>query len=253
MYFFLVQLSISDIMISTDIAPNLLYILLHKGGRMSLRGCIIQQYVFDVMECSECLLLTVMSYDRYVAICNPLHYTSIMSEKFCRHFTIIAWLISLCFMQVATITISCLNFCGPYVINHFFCDIPATLTLSCSDTFLVQLEMILNSLPFLFVPLITITVSYGYIISTILRIKSNTGEKKAFSTCSSHLMVVCILYVTLIVMYDLPTGGQSLTISKVLSLFYTVGTPLINPTIYSLRNRDIKIAFIKLRASFVNV
>ncbi|CAI9619171.1 unnamed protein product [Staurois parvus] len=252
MYFFLIQLSISDILLTTDIAPYLLYTLLHEGGTMSFTGCIFQQYMFDVIESTECLLLTVMSYDRFLAICKPLHYTSIMNELFCIILTIISWLFSICSMMIAAITIAGLDFCGPNIIDHFFCDVSPLLKLSCSDTFWVQLDMILNSVPLLFLPFLIIIISYTYIIFTILKIPSKTGKQKAFSTCSSHLTVVCIFYVTLIVIYDLPTSGQSLTISKAVSLIYTVGTPLMNPIIYSLRNRDIKMAFAKLRNSFVS-
>ncbi|XP_040197792.1 olfactory receptor 10A7-like [Rana temporaria] len=252
MYFFLTQLSLSDILLTTDIAPFLLYTLLHDGGTMSFTGCIFQQYIFDIIESAECLLLTVMSYDRYLAICNPLHYSSIMNEFLCIILTMISWLFSILTTLIAAITIAYLNFCGPNIIDHFFCDVSPVLKLSCSDTFWVQLDMILNSVPLLFLPFLIIIISYTYIIFTILKIPSNTGKQKAFSTCSSHLTVVCIFYVTLIVIYDLPTSGQSLTIRKLVSLIYTVGTPLMNPIIYSLRNKDIKIAFAKLQNSFVS-
>ncbi|XP_077329828.1 olfactory receptor 10A7-like [Lithobates pipiens] len=252
MYFFLAQLSLSDMLLTTDIAPFLLYTLLHEGGTMSFTGCIFQQHIFDIIESTECLLLTVMSYDRYLAICNPLHYTSIMNELFCIILTIISWLFSILTTVIAAITIAYLDFCGPNIIDHLFCDVSPVLKLSCSDTFWVQLDMILNSVPLLFLPFLIIIISYTYIIFTILKIPSNTGKQKAFSTCSSHLMVVCIFYITLIVIYDLPTSGQSLTIRKLVSLIYTVGTPLLNPIIYSLRNKDIKIAFAKLKNSFVS-
>ncbi|XP_077326916.1 olfactory receptor 10A7-like isoform X2 [Lithobates pipiens] len=255
MYFFLIQLSISDILLTTDIAPNLLHMLLHKSGKISFTGCIFQQYIFDVMECTECLLLTVMSYDRYLAICNPLHYTSIMNEVFCIKLIICTWLLSIGAMMISSITIAYLDFCGPIIIDHFFCDVSPVLKLSCSYTFLAKLaqfEILLYSVPFILLPFITIIISYSYIIFSILRIPSNTGKKKAFSTCSSHLTVVCIFYVTLIVIYAFPASGQSLTIRKLVSLIYTVGTPLMNPIIYSLRNRDIKIAFAKLRNGLVH-
>ncbi|CAI9619170.1 unnamed protein product [Staurois parvus] len=245
MYFFLIQLSLSDILLTTDIAPNLLHTLLHGGGTMSFTGCIFQQYVFDVMEAAECLLLTVMSYDRYLAICNPLHYSYLMSEVFCINLTIFTWLLSIGSMLISTITIASLDFCGPNIIDHFFCDFSPVVKLSCSDTFLVELEITFYSIPFILLPFFIITISYTYIIFTILKIPSNTGKQKVFSTCSSHLLVVCLFYGTLIVIYVSPTSGQSLTIHKLLSLVYTVGTPLMNPIIYSLRNRDIKMAFAK--------
>ncbi|XP_073479914.1 olfactory receptor 10A3-like [Aquarana catesbeiana] len=252
MYFFLSQLSLSDIMLTTDISPNFLYIILYEGGTMNFTNCIFQYYIFVMAECTECLLLTVMSYDRYLAICNPLHYIIIMDEPFCIKLTIFSWLVSICFMMISTITIATLDFCGPNIIDHFFCDVSPLLKLSCSDTFLVQLEMILLSVPILFLPFLFIVISYIFVIFTILNIPSSTGKQKAFSTCSSHLMVVSIFYVTLIVIYDLPTSGQSLTVSKLMSLLYTVGTPLMNPIIYSLRNNDMKIAFAKLGNHHVN-
>ncbi|CAI9603751.1 unnamed protein product [Staurois parvus] len=147
--------------------------------------------------------------------------------------------------MISTITIASLDFCGPNVIDHFFCDFSPLLKLSCSDTFFVYLDILLNSVPFIFIPFLAVMISYGYIIFNILKISSNTGKRKAFSTCSAHLMVVSIFYIALIVIYDLPTSGQSWTINKLVSLSFTVGTPLINPIIYSLRNRDIKIAFAK--------
>ncbi|XP_072259104.1 olfactory receptor 6B1-like [Pyxicephalus adspersus] len=247
MYFFLTQLSFSDILLTTDISPNFLYILLYEGGTMNFTICIFQYYIFIVTECTECLLLTIMSYDRYLAICNPLHYMSIMNKLLCMKLTMFSWLLSIGSMLISTITIANLDFCGPNLINHFFCDVSPLLNLSCSDTFVVQLEMVLLSVPILFLPFLFIVISYIYVILAILKIPSNTGKQKAFSTCSSHLTVVSIFYVTLIVIYDLPTSGQSLTISKLMSLLYTVGTPLMNPIIYSLRNKDMKIAFSKIK------
>ncbi|XP_018415333.1 PREDICTED: olfactory receptor 10A3-like [Nanorana parkeri] len=253
MYFFLIQISISDIMLTTDISPNFLYILLHEGETMNFTSCIFQYYIFVMTECTECLLLTVMSYDRYLAICNPLQYIYIMNESLCIKLTIISWLSSICSMMISTITIAGLDFCGPNIIDHFFCDVSPLLKLSCSDTFSVQLEMILLSVPILFLPFLFIVISYIFVIFAILKIPSSTGKQKAFSTCSSHVMVVSLFYVTLIVIYDLPTSGQSLTISKLMSLLYTVGTPLMNPIIYSLRNKDVKFAFNKLIRNCMNL
>ncbi|KAM5171595.1 olfactory receptor 2G3-like [Mantella aurantiaca] len=253
MYFFLTQLSLSDIMLTTDITPNLLYILLHKGGTIDFSNCFFQFYIFVMTECTECLLLTVMSYDRYLAICNPLHYINIMNELLCKKLASLSWLLGIGSMMIGAVTVAGLDFCGPNIIDHFFCDVTSLIKLSCSDTFLVQLEMVLLSVPFIFFPFLFIMISYVFVIFTILKIPSNTGKKKAFSTCSSHLMVVSIFYITLIVIYDLPTSGQSLTVSKLMALLYTVGTPLINPIIYSLRNKDMKIAFSKLRNNILNL
>ncbi|KAM9312274.1 olfactory receptor 10A3-like [Gastrophryne carolinensis] len=243
MYFFIAQLSITDIMLTTDITPKLLHILLKEGKTMFFTSCIFQYYVFVVTEYTEFLLLTVMSYDRFLAICNPLHYTSIMNRMHLIRLTILSWLMSIITMIGITISVACLDFCGPNVIDHFYCDILPLLNLSCSDTFMVHLELMLISVPVLFIPFLLILISYSYVIFTILKITSTTGKRKAFSTCSSHLTVVCIYYVIIIFNYILPTGGQSKTASKLLSLLYTMGTPLFNPLIYSLRNEDIKKAF----------
>ncbi|XP_066445751.1 olfactory receptor 6J1-like [Eleutherodactylus coqui] len=243
MYFFLSQLFISDILLTTDIAPNTLHILLNNGETISFIDCITQLYFFGASEASECLILTVMSYDRYVAICNPLRYTAIMTSVHCVKLAVISWLLGFCIMMIIIITTSQLSFCGSNIIDHFFCDLLPLLELSCSDTSNLQFEVYFLSSPLLLIPTIIIIFSYAKIIVTTLRIPSSTGRQKAFSTCSSHLIVVSIYYWTMFSVYVLPTKGQSSTISKVLSLLYTVFTPLINPIIYSLKNDNIKKAF----------
>ncbi|XP_056425565.1 olfactory receptor 11L1-like [Hyla sarda] len=240
MYFFISQLSISDILLSTNIAPKMLHILLNNGGTISFADCIAQFYFFGAIEAFECFLLSVMSYDRYVAICNPLRYSSIMTSASCVKLTAISWFLGISLVLVYTITTSMLTFCEPYVINHFFCDYVPLLENVCSDTSMVQLEIYLLSIPLVIAPSSIIIVSYGNVISTILRIPTNTGRQKAFSTCSSHLTVVSIFYWTIFSVYVFPTRGQTLIISKILSLLYTMFTPLINPMIYSLRNKDIR-------------
>ncbi|XP_075715856.1 olfactory receptor 5G26-like [Rhinoderma darwinii] len=240
MYFFISQLSISDILLTTNIVPNMLHILLVNGGTISFIGCMTQLYFFSVFEVFECLLLTVMSYDRYVAICNPLRYTSIMTRSYCGKLIIDIWVLCFGVSIVIAITPSKLVFCGPNVIDHFFCDLVPLVDIACSDTFIVHLEMYLLSIPLIIVPTLIIIECYINIIVNILRIPSSTGRQKAFSTCSSHLTVVSIFYWTMFSVYVFPTRGQSWTISKILSLLYTVFTPLINPIIYSLRNKDIQ-------------
>ncbi|XP_073507142.1 LOW QUALITY PROTEIN: olfactory receptor 11A1-like [Phyllobates terribilis] len=243
MYFFISQLSISDILLTSDIVPKMLHIILLSRVTITFTDCMTQVYVFGASETFECFLLTVMSYDRYVAICNPLHYTSIMTSTYCAILAIVSWLVTFAIMVVIISTILLLNFCGPNIIDHFFCDFLPILELSCSDTSLLQLEVYLLSVPIIFIPLIIIIFSYARIIVITLRIPSSTGRQKAFSTCSSHLTVVSIFYWTLFGVYIFPTKGKSLIISKILSLLYTVFTPLINPIIYSLKNNDIKKAF----------
>ncbi|XP_066445706.1 olfactory receptor 1468-like [Eleutherodactylus coqui] len=240
MYFFISQLSISDILLSTDIVPNLLHILLNNGGTITFIGCMTQYYFFCASELFECFLLTVMSYDRYVAICIPLRYASIMSRTCCVTFAIIAWCFSFSSAMIFYVTISMLKFCGPNVIDHFFCDINPLLDIACSDTFIVHLEIRLIGSPLVIIPTILIITSYVKIIVAILRIPSSTGRHKAFSTCSSHLIVVSIFYWTIFSVYIIPKQEQTLNIHKILSLLYTVFTPFINPLIYSLRNNSIK-------------
>ncbi|XP_040197767.1 olfactory receptor 11L1-like [Rana temporaria] len=246
MYFFLSQLSVSDILLATDILPNMLHAVLIKGLVISFSDCITQFYFFCVSEMSECLLLTVMCYDRYVAICKPLHYTLLMNFQLCWVMIITCWVLSLLVVLIPTLTISQLNFCGPDIVNHFFCDLDPILQLSCSDTANVLLEVTIMNFVLVVIPFFIIIVSYVYIIITIFNIPSITGRQKVFSTCSSHLTVVCIYYGTLVCVYLVPRRGQSGDITKFLSLLYTVVTPLMNPIIYSLRNKDLKKSVAKL-------
>ncbi|XP_069818323.1 olfactory receptor 10A7-like [Dendropsophus ebraccatus] len=240
MYFFISQLSICDISLTSDVVPNLLHILLYNGAPITFIGCMTQFYFFCVAETFECLLLTVMSYDRYVAICNPLRYSSIMTSPLCVKLSIVAWLVSFSVAFFDTFTTSRLKFCGSNIIDHLLCDLIPLQEISCSDTFPLNLQMYLQSFLFVIIPIIIIVASYVNIIRTILSIPSNISRQKAFSTCSSHLIVVSIFYWTMFSVHVFPTRGQTSNANKILSLLYTVFTPLANPIIYSLRNKDIK-------------
>ncbi|XP_075715848.1 olfactory receptor 11L1-like [Rhinoderma darwinii] len=240
MYFFVSQLSITDILLTSDIVPEMLHLLLNNGGTITFTGCITQFYLFCSSEACECFLLTVMSYDRYVAICNPLRYSSIMTFLYCVKLVVICWLLGFSCAFITTVMILTLTFCGRNIIDHFFCDLVPLLEIACSDTVMVHLQVSLLGIPGVIMPTIIIITSYVKIASVILMIPSSTGRQKAFSTCSSHITVVSIFYYSLFTAYVVPTRGQTSTISKILSLFYTVLTPLINPIIYSLRNTDIK-------------
>ncbi|XP_072006519.1 olfactory receptor 5G9-like [Engystomops pustulosus] len=246
MYFFISQLSANDILLTTDIAPNMLNILLNNGGTITFSNCITQLYFFCASETFECLLLTVMSYDRYLAICNPLRYTSIMTHVHCVKLLVICWLIGFSIILTDILTISRLQFCKSNIIDHFFCDLVPLQEISCSDTSVVQLEIFLLSIPSVVIPTIIIIASYARILISILKISSSIGRHKAFSTCSSHLIVVSIFYWTLFSVYVFPTKGGASSMNKIFSLLYTVFTPLINPIIYSLRNKDIRQAMNKI-------
>ncbi|KAM4038693.1 olfactory receptor 11A1-like [Anomaloglossus baeobatrachus] len=238
MYLFISQLSISDILVITDIVPKMLYVLLNNGGTITFISCITQFYFLGASETVECFLLAVMSYDRYVAICNPLHYNVIMKNGFCVILTLICWVLGFSIVLIYMITTAKLSFCGPNVIDHIFCDIVPLLELSCSDAYIVHLEVYFLSIPIVFIPITIIVGSYINIVVSVLKIPSSIGRHKAFSTCSSHLTVVSIFFWTIFSIYVVPTNGQSSTISKILSLLYTVFTPFVNPIIYSLRNYD---------------
>ncbi|XP_072254771.1 olfactory receptor 1468-like [Pyxicephalus adspersus] len=240
MYFFLSQLSICDILLTTDIAPNMLNIILHERTSISFPGCITQFFIFGSIETFECFLLTVMSYDRYLAICSPLHYVSIMNHGLCNKLVLTSWLLSCLLASISTLELSELEFCGINIIDYLYCDLRPLIELSCSDTSRLQLEAILICIPVLVLPFLVIVVSYTCIVLTMLKIPSYSGRLKSFSTCSSHLTVVFIFYGTLIVAYLIPKKGQSRIMSKMITMLYTVFTPFLNPFIYSLRNKDIK-------------
>ncbi|KAM5170790.1 olfactory receptor 1496-like [Mantella aurantiaca] len=240
MYFFLSQLAVSDMLLATDILPNMLHASLQNIAIVSLSNCITQLYFFAISVTSECFLLTVMSYDRYLAICKPLHYTMLMSHRFCWVTIITIWSLSSSIVLSYILDVSNLQFCRSNVIDHFFCDLDPILQLSCSSTTRIQLLVTLSTVFFAVIPFFVIIISYVYIIVTIFEIPSVTGRQKVFSTCSSHLTVVSIFYGTLLFMYLIPSRGQSWNITKFVSLMYTVVTPLMNPIIYSLRNTDLK-------------
>ncbi|KAG8573897.1 hypothetical protein GDO81_008920 [Engystomops pustulosus] len=245
MYFFITQLSLCDLVVSTDIVPVLLHTVLYGGTTMTLFGCFSQFSFFAASESSECLLLSVMSYDRYVAICDPLRYHSIMNHKFCVTSVSIIWLMGFIVALVNVLLTYNLHFCGLHIIDHFYCDYDPILQLYCSHISVLH-KLFMGSL-FTVFPFVIIVISYVYIFITILKIPSTIGRHKAFSTCSSHLTVVSIFYGTLIIVYMFPTRGDSLNLGKILSLLNTVMTPLLNPIIYTLRNKDFKVAYFKLK------
>ncbi|KAM4617728.1 olfactory receptor 11A1-like [Discoglossus pictus] len=246
MFILLGNLSLSDIIFTTNIAPKMLLTLLEGGGSITLDGCISQFYMYGSLGSTECFLLTVMSYDRYLAICNPLRYTLIMDDRLQNLLISLCWVLGFFVTLLPVILINQLHFCGSRVIGHFFCDLAPLLKLSCSDTTIVQMEAFVSSIPVVLLPFLFVISTYIRIFFTILQIPSTTGRQKAFSTCSSHLAVVCTYYVTIITVYGVPSKGHSLNLGKVQSLLYVVVTPLFNPIIYSLRNQEIKTSLRKL-------
>ncbi|XP_063305962.1 olfactory receptor 5G25-like [Pelobates fuscus] len=245
MFFFLGHLSFSDMLLTTNIVPNMLYLILLDGAIVSISACISQFFFYGVSATTECLLLTAMSYDRYIAICNPLHYSTVMDLRLCLYLIIWSWSLGFVITLIPLFFLRMLWFCGPNIIDHFFCDLGPLLELSCSDTTIIKYEVFTFSSLLTIVPFIFISVTYINIFLTIMRIPSITGKQKAFSTCSSHLTVVCTYYGALFAMYVVPSRGYSLNINKVVSLMYTVVTPLFNPIIYSLRNQEIKAVLLK--------
>ncbi|XP_029430923.1 olfactory receptor 1019-like [Rhinatrema bivittatum] len=239
MYFFLSNLSFIDICYSSAVTPNMLANLLTKNRVISINGCATQLCFFTFYGSAECLLLGVMAYDRYVAICKPLQYIIIMNKMLCFQLVTSAYIVSLCNALIHTICTFRLDFCRSNVINHFYCDVPPLLELSCSDTFINELTLNIVVAFTGILSLLTILISYCYILTTILQIHSTKGRHKAFSTCSSHLTTVAILYGTIVFMYLRPKSSYS-NHDKVVSVFYTVVIPMLNPLIYSLRNQEVK-------------
>ncbi|XP_072259125.1 olfactory receptor 11L1-like [Pyxicephalus adspersus] len=240
MYLFLRNLSMCEVLFTTNIVPKMLQVIKEGGTSISFFGCAGQLYLFGATGIAECLLLTSMSYDRYLAICKPLHYFSIMNIKRYLSFVIFSWLCAIILPAISIALICMLDFCGSNVVDHFFCDLAPVLELSCSDTSIVEFEVFAQTVPVFIFTFIYIVGTYVFIFLTILKIPSTVGRQKAFSTCSSHLTVVCIYYGTMISLYVTPSGRQSVTVNKTLSLLYSVVTPLLNPIIYSLRNQEIR-------------
>ncbi|XP_001380611.2 olfactory receptor 2G6-like [Monodelphis domestica] len=246
MYFFLTNLSFLDLCFTTSVAPQLLVTMRSKDKSMSYGGCIAQLYVAMGLGSTECILLAVMAYDRYAAVCRPLHYAVIMHPQLCLTLASIAWLSGLVTSLIqCSLTIQ-LPLCGHNRLDHIFCEVPVLIKLACVDTTFNEAQLFVASVVFLVVPVSLILISYGYITQAILKIKSSAGRRKAFGTCSSHLVVVIIFYGTIIFMYLQPVKSRSNDQGKFVSLFYTIVTPLLNPLIYTLRNKDVKGALKKL-------
>uniref|UniRef100_A0A8C9PPE7 Olfactory receptor n=1 Tax=Spermophilus dauricus TaxID=99837 RepID=A0A8C9PPE7_SPEDA len=239
MYFFISNFSFLEICYVSVTLPRMLLDLWTQKGNISFFACATQMCFFLILGATECFLLAVMAYDRYVAICNPLHYPLVMSRKICVRLVVGCWVIAIPFHVGQTCQIFSLPFCDSNQIHHFFCDIPPMLKLACGDSFVNEMMVYVFAVLFVTVPFMLILGSYSRIISTILKLPSNTGRAKAFSTCSSHLIVVLLFYGSASITYLNSKSNQYEGTDKLLSLFYTILTPMFNPLIYSLRNKDV--------------
>ncbi|XP_072284473.1 olfactory receptor 5AR1-like [Pyxicephalus adspersus] len=240
MYFFLCNLSIIDICFSSTIVPKILINSLAKDRSISLWGCAAQMYFSLALGATECVILAVMAYDRFAAICRPLHYNTIMNKKMCACLASISW--SICFLNSAihvALTFQ-LPYCRSHQVNHFFCEMPPFFRLSCRDTWLNEIVMYISAGIIAMCSFCLTLISYVHIISTIVKIRSAQGRHKAFSTCVSHLTVVALYYGTIMFMYLRPRSKYSPETDKTVSVLYTTVTPMLNPIIYSMRNKDVK-------------
>ncbi|KAM6218649.1 olfactory receptor 7E178-like [Rhynchocyon petersi] len=246
MYFFLSNLSLTDIGFISTTVPKMLVNLQTQSKSITYVGCLTQVSFFYLFGCLESLLLTAMAYDRFVAICRPLHYPVLMNSRLCGLLVFISFSISLLDSQLHILVVSQLSFCTDVEIPHFFCDLPQLFNLACSDTFTSTILVYCASAIFVGVPVSGIFFSYTRIVSSVLRVSSVGGKWKAFSTCGSHLSVVCLFYGTGVGVYLSSAISSSSRKGAVASVMYTMVTPMLNPFIYSLRNRDIKGALRRL-------
>ena len=240
MYFFLSHLALTDVSFSSVTVPKMLINMHTRDQSLPYAGCVTQMYFFIFFGCVDNLLLAMMAYDRHVAICHPLHYTTIMQGNLCISLVAVSWIFSCSSAMSHTLSLARLSFCADNTIPHFFCDLAALLKLSCSDTSLNELVIFTVGALGIIIPLTGILVSYVCIGVSILRVPSTKGIYKALSTCGSHLSVVFLFYGTIMVLYIFPSSNNSNDKDIIASVMYTVVTPMLNPFIYSLRNRDMK-------------
>ncbi|XP_028718973.1 olfactory receptor 1468-like [Peromyscus leucopus] len=246
MYFFLSNLSFSDLCFSSVTMPKLLQNMQSQDPSITYAGCLAQLYFLMVFGDMEIFLLVVMAYDRYVAICFPLHYTTIMSPKLCVCLMVLCWVLTTLYSMLHTLLLARLSFCEDNVIPQFFCDISALLKLACSDIYINELMIFIMGGLVSVIPFVLIIVSYVRIVCSILKVSSTHVIHKVFSTCGSHLTVVSLFYGTIIALYIFPSANNSTVKKTVMAMMCTVVTPMLNPFIYSLRNRDMKEALIRV-------
>ncbi|XP_005338898.2 olfactory receptor 2G6 [Ictidomys tridecemlineatus] len=246
MYFFLTNLSFLDLALTTSIVPQLLWNLRGPAKTITSTGCILQLYVSLSLGSTECVLLTIMAFDRYVAVCRPLNYTTVMHPSFCKTLAGTAWLSGVGNTLIqSTITLR-LPRCGHRRLHHFLCEVPAMIKLACVDIHANQVQLFVATLVLLLLPMALISVSYGFIAHSVIKIKSSQAWCKALGTCGSHLLVVSLYFGTSSVIYIQPQRSFGHSQGMFLTLFYTVVTPTLNPLIYTLRNKDVKGALRRL-------
>lgn len=251
MYFFLSNLSFIDICYISSTVPKMLSNLFQEKQTISFVGCIVQYFIFSTMGLSESCLMTAMAYDRYAAICNPLLYSSVMSPTLCAQMVMGSYTAGLVSSLSQICVLLQLHFCGSNVIRHFFCDMPQLLNLSCNDTFFAHVLLVILTMFFGLINALAIMVSYGYIASSIMKITSANGRSKAFNTCASHLTAVSLFYSSGIFVYLSSSSGGSSSFDRFASVFYSVVIPMLNPLIYSLRNKEIKDAMNRLQKTVI--
>ncbi|XP_009887795.1 PREDICTED: olfactory receptor 13G1 [Charadrius vociferus] len=246
MYFFISNLAILDLVGISSVLPKMLENLILGKNTISFEGCVTQLYTFTFSGSTELILLTVMSYDRYLAICQPFHYVTMMSRGTCITLMAGVWGIGMVTSLINTLLVAQLDFCGPNSIQNFLCEIPLVLALSCSSTYLSEIMVYMADIILDMGNFLLVTLSYCCIIITVLKIQGSAGKWKAFSTCSSHLAIVGLFYSTIIYTYIEPTSAPFKKKNRTASIMYTLVTPTLNPLVYSLRNKVIKVAFWKI-------
>ncbi|XP_004863560.1 olfactory receptor 2D3 [Heterocephalus glaber] len=249
MYYFLRNLSFADLCFSTTTVPQVLVHFLVKRKTISFVGCSTQVVVLLLVGCTDCALLAVMSYDRYVAVCKPLHYSTIMTRGVCVQLAVGSWASGAFVSLVDTTFTLRLPYRGSNVINHFFCEPPALLKLASADTYRTEMAIFAMGVVILLAPVSLILISYWNIISTVIRMQSGEGRFKVFSTCGSHLIIVGLFYGSAIFAYMRPNSRVMNEKDKMISVFYSAVTPMLNPIIYSLRNKDVKGALRRVTAT----
>ncbi|XP_075393844.1 olfactory receptor 2Z1-like [Tenrec ecaudatus] len=252
MYFLLSQLSLLDVGFPLVTIPKMAADFLHGGGSISFGGCGAQMFFLMLTGVSEGVLLSLMSYDRYVAVCHPLHYPVLLRRQVCLLMVCASWLSGLLVATVQTSITLHFPFCASRTVDHFFCELPALLKLSCEDTSAYELALSISGVLILLLPMSLIGTSYGHVLGAIIRMRSAEARHKAFTTCSSHITVVGLFYGAAVFMYMVPGTYHSPHQDNVVSLFYSLVTPTLNPLIYSLRNREVRVALVKVlgRAGF---